>query len=208
MNENLTLYHYWRSSCSWRVRWALAAKKIEYKAIAVNLLKSEQSAPEFLKRNAMGTVPTLLVGDKPLGESLAIIEWLEETYPTPNLLPKDPIQRAIVRQLSLLIVAGTQPLQNLSVQKYYCPDEKKRMEDGRHWIGRGLKAYEKLVASHHGKFSVGDSVTLADLCLVPQCYNAERFEFDLKSVPIVEQIYRRCRELPDCKASEPVNPEG
>lgn len=156
----------------------------------------------------MGTVPAMKVGENLLGESLAILEWLEEQFPTPSLFPTDPIQKALVRQLSLIIVAGTQPLQNLVVQKYYCPDEKKRLEDGRHWIGRGLVAYEKLISRHAGKYSVGNHLTLADLCLVPQCYNAERFEFPLQEVPLIQEIYQRCRALPECKASEPVNPDA
>lgn len=208
MKDSLTLYHYWRSSCSWRVRWALAIKGVGYQPVHINLLKGEQTSPQFLEKNPMGTVPALHVGGKILGESLAILEWIEENYPTPALFPEDSFDRALARQLSLIIVAGTQPLQNLSVQKYYCPDDKKKAEDGRHWIGRGLKAYEKLVAKSHGLYSLGDTVTVADLCLIPQCYNAERFEYSLSQVPIIREIYQRCRELPECKAAEPVNPDA
>lgn len=207
MKHNLTLYHYWRSSCSWRVRWALAVKKQSYEAVAVNLLKGEQQSPEYLAKNPLGFVPCLAVDGQPLGESLAILEWIEESYPTPALLPKDSLARARTRQLCNIIVAGTQPLQNLSVQKYYCPDETKRLEDGRHWIKRGLTSYEKLLETTSGKFSVGDEVTMADLCLIPQCYNALRYELSLDLFPRAKAIYERCRELPECKAAEPVNPE-
>ena len=208
MKHNLTLYHYWRSSCSWRVRWALEIKKQSYQAVPVNLLKGEQNSPEYLKKNPLGFVPCLVVDQTSLGESLAILEWIEETYPNPPLLPSDSLSRAKVRQLCNIIVAGTQPLQNLSVQKYYCPDETKRMEDGRYWIKRGLSSFEKILESSSGTYCVGDTLTMADLCLIPQCYNALRYELNLDLFPRAKTIYEFCRTLPECKKAEPVNPEA
>lgn len=207
MKHHLILYHYWRSSCSWRVRWALAIKGVKYESVHVNLLKGEQNTAQYLKRNPLGFVPCLEVDGVALGESLAILEWIDENYPHPALLPKDGIERAKVRQLALMIVAGIQPLQNLAVQKYYCPDEKKKVEDARYWIKRGLTAYEDVIEDSVGKYSFGDSVTMADLCLIPQCYNAERFDLDLAQFPRIQKIYQLCRETKECKASEPVNPE-
>ncbi len=206
MKNELTLYHYWRSSCSWRVRWALAIKKVEYKLIAVDLLKAEHQSTEYLKKSPLGFVPCLEVNGTPLVESLAILEWIEETYPTPALLPADPILRARARQLSMMIVSGIQPLQNLSVQKYYCPDDKKRMEDGRYWIKRGFDSIEKVLAKTAGDFCIGNSITFADLCLIPQCYNADRFELPISQFPKINEIYVRARKLAECKASEPVSP--
>lgn len=207
MKNELTLYHYWRSSCSWRVRWALAIKKIPYQSVTVNLLKNEQHSSEYLKKNPLGFVPCLDVGGTVLGESLSILEWIEETYPTPSLLPEDPLLRARARQLSLMVISGIQPLQNLTVQKYYCPDEKKRMEDGKYWITRGLASIETILKNTAGNYCIGEDLTFADLCLIPQCYNAERFEVPLTQFPKINEIYMRCRKLPECKASEPVNPE-
>ena len=205
-NNPLTLYHYWRSSCSWRVRWALEIKKVPYRSIAINLLKNEQNSAEYLKKNPLGFVPALDTGKVILGESLAILEWIEEKFPSPALLPSNPDERAIVRQLALIIIAGTQPMQNLSVQKYYTTDEKKRLEDGRYFIRKGLSGFEKLVKNTHGEFAFKNSLTFADLSLIPQCYNAERFDMNLSEFPIIEMIYRKCRALPSCVASEPVNP--
>lgn len=207
MKNEITLYHYWRSSCSWRVRWALAIKKVEYRAVAVNLLKAEQQSTEYLKKNPLGFVPCLEVNGNFLCESLAILEWIEEQYPTPMLLPKDPMARARARQIAQMVVSGIQPLQNLSVQKYYCPDEEKRMHDGRHWIKRGFQSIEKLLKTTAGEFCVGDTVSFADLCLIPQCYNAERYELPLSQFPKINEIYVRARKLTECRASEPVSPE-
>lgn len=202
----LTLYHYWRSSCSWRVRWALAIKGVPYRAVSINLLKDEQFAPEYLKLNPSGWVPALDTGSTLLGESLAILEWIEETYASPKLLPADAAGRARVRQLALTIVAGTQPFQNLSVQRYFSPDEKKRQEDGRYFIRKGLGAFDKIAQGTAGTYCYGDSLTFADLCLIPQLYNAERFSIPLSEFPLLEKIYKKCRELPSCKAAEPTEP--
>src|SRR4051794_6007250 len=106
MKHHLILYHYWRSSCSWRVRWALAIKGVKYESAHVNLLKNEQSTPQYRKKNPLGFVPCLEADGVAMGESLAIMEWIEENYPTPPLLPHDTFQRQKVRQLSLMIVAG------------------------------------------------------------------------------------------------------
>src|SRR5947209_1533710 len=112
MAHQLTLYHYWRSSCSWRVRWGLALKGLAYESVAVDILAGEQRSQAYLAKNPAGFLPTLVVDGRPFAESLAILEWLDETVPAPPLLPRDPLQRLTVRQLAMTIVAGTQPLQN------------------------------------------------------------------------------------------------
>ncbi len=199
----LELYHYWRSSCSWRVRWALNHKKIAYKDIAVDLVKGEQRTPEFLAKNPSGFVPCLKIGDRYLSESLAIIEWIEESYPQNPLLPEDPASRAVVRQLAMTIAAGTQPIQNLKVQKYVSNDQKAGQKFAKHWINEGLKVYEEIASQHAGTYSFGGSITIADLCLIPQAYNGLRFGVDLSQYPIVERIYNCCRQLDDCIKAAP-----
>jgi maleylacetoacetate isomerase len=203
----LRLYHYWRSSSSWRVRWALSFKKIPYEAVAVNLLSDEPSSPEHRLRNPLGYVPVLEFIDetrlKFLGESMAILEWLEETVPTPPLLPKDPILRARSRQLSEIINAGTQPLQNPNVSEQHSSDPQEQRRWNQVWIRNGLSAYEACVQETCGKFSIEDSLTLADLYLIPQCYNAIRNQISLTEFPRIQRIYEAARLTESCKAAEP-----
>jgi maleylacetoacetate isomerase len=136
-------------------------------------------------------------------ESVAIIEWLDEVFPRKHLYPDDPIEKARVRALCEVINADTQPIQNLTVMDYYSDDPEKRKKWNQHFITRGLNAYETLVSSTAGRFSFGDSVTAADLFLIPQVYNALRFELDISQFPRVEQIYHRAIELAEVVASHP-----
>ncbi|XP_012869472.1 PREDICTED: maleylacetoacetate isomerase [Dipodomys ordii] len=167
------LYSYFRSSCSWRVRIALALKGINYETVPINLIKDggQQFSEEFEALNPMKQVPALKIDGIIIGQSLAIIEYLEETRPTPRLLPQDPKKKASVRMISDLISSGIQPLQNLSVLK--------QMGDNpQPWAQKviisGFDALEKILQSTAGKYCVGDEVSMADLCLVPQVANAER----------------------------------
>jgi maleylacetoacetate isomerase len=185
------------------VRWALAHKRLPYREVAVDLVKGEQNKESFLRQNPMGTVPCLMVGDRALGESLAIIAWLEETFPERPLMPRDSFERAWVRQVSLAIVAGTQPLQNLAVLKFYSAEESERKKWAQHWIKRGLIACEKLLEGKSDRYCLGDTLTLADLCLIPQVYNANRFGMPLESYPRCHRVYENCRTLEDCVASSP-----
>lgn len=204
----LTLFHYWRSSCSWRVRWAMAHKGIPCEFVAVDLLNGESESPEHLKRNPFGFVPVLEVTgaqSQPvlLTESLAIIEFLEETWPKQTLLPGDAFARAQIRALAEAINAGTQPLQNLAPQAMYSDDPEKKKEWARHWIRNGLAAYETLVGRTAGQFSVGDSLSLADLCLIPQVYNALRYDVALEEFPIIARINETALGTSSCLEAHP-----
>lgn len=186
-----TLYHYWRSSSSWRVRWALAIKGVEYESVPVNLLAGEQGSVEHRARNPIGHVPTLVIDGRCLSESVAIIEYLEEIVPDPPLYPRDPWARARVRQLVELVNSGIQPLQNLAVLRQHSSDPGVQQSWARYFNERGLAAYEALLAivaaeqGGPGRFSVGDTLTAADLFLVPQVYSARRFGVDVSRFPRV-----------------------
>jgi len=201
---NLTLYHYWRSSCSWRVRWALAIKGVEYQSVPVNILSGEHRQPEYLAKNPSGFLPALAMNGRCYGESLALIDWLEETYPDPPLYPAQPEARLRIRQLALTIATGTQPLQNPSLLQHFVAAEGERQGHMQHFITRGLSIYETLLAQGRpGLYSEGDRVTVADLCLIPQVYNALRFAVSLEATPLVQAIYQRCRLLPECRQADP-----
>lgn len=202
--EPLRLYHYWRSSCSWRVRWAIEIKKIECELIPVDLLAGEQDQPAHLARSPLGAVPVLEIDDNTsLTQSLAIIQWLEARFPTPAVLPSDPIALARTIELAETINADTQPLQNLPAQALHSkdPDEKKRW--AAHWIREGLLAYETLVKKTAGRFSIGDAVTLADLCLIPQVYNAHRYGVSLEEMPTIARINEAALATDACEMAHP-----
>jgi len=205
----LQLSTYWRSSCSYRVRIALGHKGLAYEPVFVNLLEGQQRSPEYRAQNPIGHVPTLTVDGKPFVESVAIMELLEELYPDPPLLPKRPEDRARVRALVETINAGVQPLQNLVVLDHLGDDKAKRTEWLRFFIGRGLAAFEALVASHEketgtaGPFSFGSTMTMADCVLVPQVYAARRNEVDLSACPRIVRADAAARELAYVKVAAP-----
>lgn len=190
------------------MRWALSLKDVDCTFAHVNLLEGEQRSEAHVKRNPMGLVPCLEITDKEgkiryLAESTAIIEWLDERFKTPPLLPGDEFQRARLRQLAQVINAGIQPIQNLQVLKFHSasPDERKNWAT--HWIKLGFTAYETLVSETAGLFSFGDSVTLPDLFLIPQVYNAKRFDVDLKPYPLIQKINDNALITDTCQASHP-----
>lgn len=199
------LYHYWRSSCSWRVRWALEYKNIPFTTKDVNLLKSEHKSKEYLKLNPIGVVPTLKVGEQTLVESYAILEWLEKAHPNPSLLPDNLTEQAQVRALCMVIISGTQPLQNMATQKYVSSEKKDQQRFAQHWIKNGFQAFEGLLHKYNssGKFCFNDMLTLADICLIPQCYNARRFSVDLKAYPTIAKIEKNALKLESCIKSHP-----
>jgi maleylpyruvate isomerase len=211
--KNLKLYHYWRSTSSWRVRWALNIKNLDYSLEAVNLLKGEQKSKDHLQRNPLALVPVLKVEDETvhyLAESTAIIEWLEECFPEPSLIFGDSYHKAYIRQLTQVINASTQPLQNLATQKLHSDDADKKLAWAQHWIRNGLAAYEKLARQSAGKYSVLDQVSMADLCLIPQCYNAIRFKVGLEDFPTIQKIHDACLATNACHKAHPDQfaPEG
>lgn len=206
------LYHYWRSSSSWRVRWALHHKAIPFSAVAVDLLTGEQRQPAYLLKNPQGLVPLLQIDGCDLTESLAIVEYLEETRGGARLLPQAPMARARVRQLAQIICADTQPLQNLSVLaqiEALTGDRAQRQVWAQQVITRGLDAYEALVLSQggsRGRFSCGDELTLADLCLIPQVYNAQRqglLVTENSRWPTLSAIVQACTQTASYQASAP-----
>lgn len=207
----MKLFGYWRSSASWRVRTALALKGLEYEYVAVHLLQDggQHLKDEHRARNPMGQVPALelQVGGQTrfLSQSLAICEYLDSVHPEPRLVPTDPWKAAKVRQLSEIVNAGIQPLQNLRVmlrlaglhanfdKKAWC----------REWIANGFDALERELQQTAGRFCVGDDVTLADVCLVPQVFNARRFELPLVDYPTLERIDAALAGLPAFMNSHP-----
>lgn len=209
MADHITLHHYWRSSCSWRVRWAMNLKGIAYDSVPVNILTNEHRSPAYTARNPAGFLPGLEVRGSFFGESLAMLEWLEETHPEPALLPRDPLERLRVRQLALVIASGTQPLQNPSVIGYYTSDADQKKKHAAHWIRSGLLTFDKVrQLGRPGIYSFGDTVTMADLCLIPQVYNALRFDIDMAEFPALRDIYERCLKLPACDRAAPHNQPG
>lgn len=199
----MILYSYWRSSSSWRVRLALELKGLAYEYRPVHLLQDggQQNAPEYQAKNPSRTIPLLELTEggqlHRISQSLAIIDYLDAAHPTPPLFPKDPFARARVLELAELVNSGIQPLQNLSILQYVKGplggDEKAW---ARHWVTRGLDALETLVAQSAGRYCVGDEVTLADVCLVPQLYSARRFGVDLSKHPTAVRIDEALALLP------------
>lgn len=202
--ESMRLYHYWRSSCSWRVRWAMAIKNVECEFVPINLLAGEQDQPAHLERHPLGAVPVLEIGTgNYLTQSLAIMLWLERLVPTPALLPTDATQMARTFELATTILTDTQPLQNLQVMAFHSNDANEKKRWAAHWIREGLLAYETLVQKTAGLFSVGDSITLADLCLIPQVYNAHRFNVSLVEMPTVSRIAEAALATDACQKTHP-----
>ena len=193
------LYDYFRSSASYRVRIAINLKGLAYDSVPVSLLDNAQRAPEYLSKNPQGLVPALLDGEQLLTQSLAICEYLEETYPQPALLPNDAIGRARVRALALSIACDIHPLNNLRVlrrlEAQFAADQAGKDAWYQHWIQSGFEAFEQQIQSTHGQYCFGDTVTLADLALVPQVYNARRFNCDLSAYPTMLAIEQRCLAL-------------
>ena len=198
----IKLYNYWRSSASWRVRIALAYKKVDYEYRAVNLMSQENRRDEYTALNPIGQVPTLVLDDgRQLSQSMAILEYLEETVPRPSLLPADPYLRGRVRQLAEIINSGIQPFQNLPLIARYTEhgiDAKKTVAGD---IERGLHAVQQIAQPIAGKFLVGDEVSFADVCLAPQLNAARRFGLDVAAWPLLARVEEACNALPAFQAA-------
>lgn len=207
------LYSYWRSSCSWRVRIALHVKGIPFEQRTVNVLGGEHrdATSPLAKKLPFGLVPALVVipnagngGDEVvLAESMAIIEYLEEKFPDRQpLLPGTPEDRARIRALSLLIIADTQPLQNLGVLQHLSAEPEKRKEWAQHWIRRSFAHLEAELARCAGTYAYGDQLSLLDCCIPPQVYNAKRFGIDMSAFPTIERVERALALLPAFQAAD------
>ncbi|NGM19641.1 maleylacetoacetate isomerase [Roseomonas stagni] len=206
----MVLQGYFRSSAAWRVRIALNLKGLGFATVARHLRKREQAAPDYVAKNPQGLVPALEVpGQGVLTQSLAIIEWLEETKPLPPLLPADPWGRARVRSLAQIVACDIHPIQNLRVLAYLKHElgqEQPAIDAfARHWIEAGLAALEARLAreAETGRFCHGDAPGLADLCLVPQLGNARRFGVELSPYPTVLRIEAACAALPAFQDATP-----
>jgi len=209
----MKLYTFFRSSASYRVRIALNLKGLEYEQSPIHLRRGggEQLSPSYKAINPQALVPALEDRGRVFTQSLAIMEYLDERYPEPPLLPPDPADRAIVRSMALVIACEVHPIQNLRVLKFLGSELKHSEDDvtrwARHWIDLGLTALEQQVrsASGAGKFCFGDAPSLADICLVPQLANARRFGCDLSSFPALLEIEARCAALPAFAKAAPEN---
>jgi maleylpyruvate isomerase len=200
------LYHSLPSSASFRVRIALNLKGLQYESVVLDLRANDHQTPEYGKVNPQRAVPSLIDGGQTLTQSLAIIEYLEETHPEPPLLPKEPIARARVRAMALLVACDVHPLNNLRVLRYLKrelhADDAARDRWYAHWIGEGFSALEQMLPAA-GAFCHGGSPSLADVCLVPQVANAQRYKVDLAAYPRIRRIYEECMKLPAFQRAHP-----
>ncbi|RJS22531.1 maleylacetoacetate isomerase [Corallococcus sp. H22C18031201] len=208
--KGLRLYSYWRSSASWRARVGLHFKGLSFEYIPVHLMEDggKQNTAEYRALNPMRTVPTLEWTEngetRRLSQSLPILEYLDARVPQPSLFPEDLLLKARVRMLAEMVNSGIQPLQNLSVlQKLKNELKADERAWAAHWIGRGLEALEATVKPWAGRFCMGDAVSLADICLVPQLYNARRFAVDVAAFPTLLRIEAACEALPAFQAAHP-----
>lgn len=205
----IKLFTYYRSSASYRVRIALNLKGLTVEHIPVNLLKLEQRAQDYAVHNPQHLVPALVAEDGvSLTQSLAIMEYLDECYPGAPLLPSSPQERARVRALALAIACEIAPLNNLRVLNYLGQemgvDDTRRQKWYQHWIASGFNAVEAMLRQPYtGKFSHGDHPTMADCCLVPQVYNAERFECDMAPYPCINRVIKACETHPAFRDAHP-----
>ncbi len=211
-NETLTLYDYWRSSACYRVRIALNLKGLHYASKPIHLLKDggEQHSAAYREVNPQEAVPALVDGERTVRQSLAIIEYLDEAYDGEmKLLPTTARDRARARGLAMLVACDIHPLNNLRVMQYLERELKTPQEQRerwtRHWMEQGFRAFEAMIADHPstGAYCEGDAPTLADICLIPQVYNAQRFGVDMTPFPTILRINEQCLSLPAFDAARP-----
>jgi maleylacetoacetate isomerase len=210
-SDSLKLYSYWRSSAAYRVRIALNLKGLPYELVTVNLAPAanEQHDASFHALNPQELVPVLVDGGRVIRQSMAIIEYLDETVPGPRLLPVTARERARARALAQLVACDIHPLNNTRVLQYlereFNTPQVERERWTRHWIAAGFAALEEMLHDNPstGDFCEGDTPSIADICLVPQVYNAQRFALDLSPYPTVRRVHERCVALPEFDAARP-----
>ena len=205
----MKLYTYFRSSAAFRVRIALSLKGLEYQSVSVDLRPAAHRRQDYLDLNPQGLIPALSVGGTVISQSLAVIEYLEESHPTPPLLPRSPRDRAQVRSMALAVACDIHPLNNLRVLKYLRSqlgqDEAAVDTWYRHWIAEGFRGLEEEAkrASGDGRHMFGTEVSLADVCLVPQVFNARRFKCNLEPFPTLRSISAHLEALPAFSRTAP-----
>jgi maleylacetoacetate isomerase/maleylpyruvate isomerase len=202
----LVLHSAWRSSAAYRVRIGLNLKGLAYDIAPVNLVSSQHLEPAYAALNPQRLLPTLEVDGRALTQSLAILDWLDETVPEPALLPADPFDRAVVRSMAQIVASDIHPVNNLRILRALTDlgvDEPGRQAWIGRWITEGFAALETLIAQHGDGFAFGDAPTLADICLLPQVYNAERFKTDLTPFPALRAVAARCAQHPAFAAAHP-----
>jgi len=203
----LTLYSAWRATAPYRTRIGLALKGVSYDYVPIDLIAGEQREPEYRAVNRQGLTPALDLGDgQVLTQSLAILEWLEDTRPEPALLPKEPLDRATVRAMALIVACDIHPLNNTRVgrelhRRGVDPDGIKAWSQ--RWIKDGFDTLEPMIARHGKGFAFGETPTLADCCLIPQVYSANRFEVDLSPYPAIRAVNERAAAHPAFQAAHP-----
>jgi len=203
----LTLHSYWRATAPYRLRIALNLKGLPFDYAPVNLAAGDQLGETYRRLNPQGLTPALETDDGPvLTQTLAILEWLEESHPVPSLLPANPYDRARVRAMAAIVACDIHPLNNMRVQKQLAglgvdPDGRKLWTQ--RWINDGFTALEPMIASHTAGFAFGAQPTIADCLLIPQVYSAERYEVDLSPYPAIRAVAARCAEHPAFQAAHP-----
>lgn len=203
--SKLVLHDYYRSSASYRVRIALNLKALDYERVEVSLIAGEQKSDEYLAQNAQGFVPMLVVDGEPIIQSLAIIDWLDRAFPEPRLIPDEPMPRAVALAQAQVVASDIHPLNNLRVLKYLTKDlglnEQTKDRWIARWIAEGFDALEAMAGE--GKYLGGDAPGIADCCLVPQMYNARRFEVPVDHYPRLVAIDAACMELDAFRKAHP-----
>lgn len=207
------IFHdYWRSTASYRVRIALNLKGLRYETVGHDLRRGDQRAADYMALNPQGLVPALEIGTGVIAQSGAILEWIDERYPAPPLLPADPDARAIVRQMGLIVACDIHPLNNLRVQNYLrgplmC-DAAQVQDWIVVWMREGFAALETLVARHGGRYAFGDAPTLADCYIVPQIYSAQRFSVTTDDFPTLTEVAERAAALAPFERAHPDRQPG
>lgn len=203
----IRLHGYWRSTASYRVRIALALKKLDHEQVTHDLRTGAQRAPDYLAINHQGLVPTLEVDGLLISQSIAILEWLDESYPSPALMPTAIADRALVRSMVGVVACDIHPLNNLRVlsalRKEFGASETQISDWISGWIHAGFDGLEPLVKRYGGQFAFGDAPTLVDCCLVPQLYSARRFGVDVSDYPAILERASRCDQVDAFVQAEP-----